>query len=88
MFQTIFALFIFTGYAVTADLQFSTKEHCEEVRSQIQQPRAAFKTQCVKMKVPVKTLDCEFEVTEWWNGSNSYVKHFPAPKKLKCKETH
>lgn len=89
MFQTVFALFIFTGHAVTADLQFATKEHCEEVRTQIQLPRVAYKTQCVEMKVPVKklSLDCDFDVTDWWNSSNSYVHHFPAPRKLRCKET-
>ena len=80
MFSTMFALFIFTAYTVTADLQFATMEQCEAVRAQIQEPRAAFKTQCVKIQVPVKTLECDVE-------NYAYNGHFaPAIRKIKCTE--
>lgn len=90
MFSTMFALFIFTGYTVTADLQFATREQCEAVRTQIQKPRVAFKTQCVEIQVPVKTLECEVENFTFHNEEtyrkNTYVHYFPAIGKIKCKE--
>lgn len=90
MFSTVFALFIFTGYTVTADLQFATREQCEAVRTQIQQPRVAFKAQCVEIQVPVKTLECDVENfafhSEETNRKNVYAHYFPAIGKIKCRE--
>ena len=80
MFSTMFALFIFTGYTVTADLQFSTREQCEAVRTQIQKPRVAFKALCIEIQVPVKTLECAVENYEY----NTH--QAPAIRKIKCKE--
>ena len=90
MFSTMFALFIFTGYTVTADLQFATREQCEAVRTQIQQPRVAFKAQCVEIQVPVKTLECDVENFTFHNDEtnrkNLNVHYFPAIGKIKCRE--
>lgn len=88
MLSTMFALFIFTGYTVTADLQFATREQCEAVRTQIQQPRVAFKSQCVEIQVPVKTLECEVENYNHHTPyeDNRYDHTFPAAAKIKCKE--
>ena len=80
MVSTMFALFIFTGYTVTADLQFATREQCEAVRTQIQQPRVAFNAQCVEIQVPVKTLECAVENYDY------NVHYAPAIRKIKCKE--
>ena len=90
MFNTMFALFIFTGYTVTADLQFATREQCEAVRTQIQQPRVAFRAQCVEIQVPVKTLECDVENftfhSEETTRRNVYAHYFPAIGKIKCRE--
>lgn len=80
MISTMFALFIFTGYTVTADLQFATREQCEAVRTQIQKPMVAFKAQCVEIQVPAKTLECAVENYDY------NVHYAPAIRKIKCKE--
>lgn len=87
MVASVFTLFIFTGYTVTADLQFATKEHCEEVRAQIEKPRVAFKAQCVETKVVPKTFVCDPDNYSYLAEGNHYVHKFPAIRKIKCRET-